>query len=313
MAPLVLALNPSIDTEWRVTRVLWGEKNTILSAREWPGGKGINVVRWMRHLEQDAKLLVPLGGATGSKLRHGLQQEKLPIRVIRLRHESRINVVVSATDGRQLRFNPPGPDWSAAEKVQLWHELRRLMPKTTCLTLSGSLPPGLPVDTYARAIRLARQAGVKTVLDCDGPAFKQAVRTKPFLVKPNEHELAQWRGRPLISRSSILQAARSLSAVTGGWVLVSRGRQAAFLINQKEKIELSLNPPRTKAINTVGAGDAMLAAVTRELEKNALPEEWLRWGVAAGTAAVGHVAGKLPPYREIVRLARKLTVQRIRI
>src|SRR5204863_9822864 len=110
---------------------------------------------------------------------------------------------------------------------------------------------------YGRLIKLARSAGIKTLLDCDGPALAAALKTKPFLVKPNEHELAQWWGKPLRSESDILQAARKLSDSTQGWVLVSLGARKSFLIHKTDRLQLFARPPSVTPMNTVGAGDAM--------------------------------------------------------
>jgi fructose-1-phosphate kinase PfkB-like protein len=124
-------------------------------------------------------------------------------------------------------------------------------------------------------------------------------------VKPNEHELAQWWGKPLRSESAIVQAARELSGVTRGWVLVSRGSRRSLLANRTERLELFAQPLRVIPLNTVGAGDALLAAVAWQIELGAPPDEWLRWGVAAGTAATQCEAGELPGRALIDRFLRE--------
>ncbi|MDB6124019.1 MAG: tagatose-6-phosphate kinase [Pedosphaera sp.] len=162
------------------------------------------------------------------------------------------------------------------------------------MVLSGSLPQGLRPDAYAQLIRGAHRAGIKTILDCDGAALKHAILARPFLVKPNEHELAQWFGKPLRSEASILKAARSLSAAAQGWVVVSLGKRGAMLVNETEQVRCCARPPKVSPINTVGAGDAMVAAIVRQIELGASPQDWLRAGVAVGTAATQCAAGELP-------------------
>ncbi len=294
MDALVLALNPSIDAEWRVKSAQWEEKNIVLGERRWAGGKGINVARWLQFLQGHPRLLLPLGGTTGKELAVYLRREKLAATIIRLRQASRVNVIVTTADGRQLRFNPRGPELSYLEWAAILQKSRRLLKGTDCLVLSGSLPRGVDASAYAQIMRHAHRAGVKTILDCDGDAFSMALRACPFLVKPNEHELAQWIKKPLRSETSILRAARALSDETGGWVLVSRGHRGGLLVNRREKREFSARPPRLKPVNTVGAGDAMVAAAARQISLGAPPLEWLRWGVAVGTAATQCVAGHLP-------------------
>ncbi len=165
---------------------------------------------------------------------------------------------------------------------------------TACLLiLSGSLPRGVPVTAYAQLIRLARRLGVRTLLDCDGAAFAAGVRARPFLVKPNEHELAQWRRKPLLSEEGYWRAALELSKATGGWVLLSRGARASWLVNARTGERYQATPPRVRAVNTVGAGDAMLAAAALQIERGAPPEEWLRRGVTVGTAMTQSPPGRI--------------------
>jgi 1-phosphofructokinase family hexose kinase len=304
MPLLVLALNPSIDVEWRVAGLRWEEKNEVLSERRWPGGKGVNVARWLKHLGGQPRLLLPLGGRTGVELAAGLRAERIPVRVIPLRKPTRANVIVTAPGQGQLRFNPAGPRLAPADWQRVLHETARELKRAPVLVLSGSLPRGLPAGAYAALIRLARAAGVKTLLDCDGSPFALAVKARPFLVKPNQHELAQWSGRRLASLAAIQKAARDLSDVTRGWVLVSLGAQGAMLVNRREEICLSARPRKLQPRNTVGAGDALLAAVTLEIARGSTPAEWLRHGLTAARALTQCAAGVLPRAKEEGRGAR---------
>jgi 1-phosphofructokinase family hexose kinase len=310
MSILVLALNPSIDVEWRVDRVQWEEKNVIQSERRWAGGKGVNVARWLRHLGCDSRLLLPLGGPTGDEMRRHLRGEKLPAQVVPLRESTRANAIVTTSDGRQLRFNPAGPKLSSREWNAVFRKTEEALPKPGCLILSGSLPRQAAPGVYARLARLARNTGCRVLVDCDGPAFTAAVSAHPFLVKPNEHELAGWLGRPLRTPKQLLRAAQDLSEATDGWVFVSRGRNGAILVNASEDCLLQAAAPRVATVNTVGAGDAMLAAVAQRVDQGAPPADWLRWGIATGSAATQCQAGKLAKLALLRRLAVTLPVSR---
>jgi tagatose 6-phosphate kinase len=289
--PVVVALNPSIDAEWRVDGIRWEEKNNVLDERRWAGGKGVNVARWLKHHGSKPMLLLPLGGRSGRELAADLRRWKLSTRVIRIREATRVNVIVSTPRQGQMRFNPLGPIISPAEWRQIRSTVRSALRTASCLILSGSLPQGLPVSTYAQLIRLARAHGVPVLLDCDGPALAAVVHAKPFLVKPNEHELTQWTvatGR----NAGLRPGALAMSKVTGGWVLVSRGARGALLVNSNERITLVAKPPRVKVRNTVGAGDAMLAAVALAICKGERPDQWLRAGLKGGAIAVRASAGR---------------------
>ena len=294
MSALIVGLNPSIDAEWRVADVLWEEKNNVLSERRWAGGKGINVARWLKYLDGKPQLLLPLGGPSGTEIGGHLQQEKISTRVVSLHEATRVNVIVTTSAGRQVRFNPLGPKFSAREWRDCLRAFQTELPHTKLLVLSGSLPRGLAPDVYAKLIRLAHRAGVRTLLDCDGAPFKAAVSARPFLVKPNEHELGLWWARPLRTEAQIVTAARALSEATQGWVLVSRGGQRSLLVNVAEKFQLFAAPKKVKPRNTVGAGDSLLAAVARQIQLGRAPTEWLRQGLIIGTQATQLPAGELP-------------------
>jgi fructose-1-phosphate kinase PfkB-like protein len=321
---LVLALNPSIDVEWRLERVQWEEKNEVQSQRRWAGGKGVNVARWLKHLGGQPQLLLPLGGQAGDEIAGYLRDENIPAKIIRLRESTRVNIIVTTNAGRQMRFNPPGPrlsrnEWggflkiverrlkqTCAKQVESPHSVRAAVDNSTSsgrrtarptgglLILSGSLPRGVPVTTYAQLIRLAHHFGVRTLLDCEGPALAAAIKARPFLVKPNEHELAQWWRKPLRSETELVRAARALSEQTRGWVLVSRGAKRGLLLNHADGFQSFATPPRVKPRNTVGAGDALLAAVALQVQLGASPKKWLTYGTSVGSAATRCLAGALP-------------------
>lgn len=308
MRPLVLSLNPALDIEWRTDGIRWEEKNAIQSEVRWAGGKGVNVARWLRLLGSKPQLVLPLGGENGRELAASLRQERLPARVIRLREPTRANVVITDPSGRQMRFNRAGPRLHPGEWRKIQEIVRENISHAGLLILSGSLPRGVPVIAYARFIRQAHRLGVRTLLDCDGEAFAAAVWEHPFLVKPNEHELAQWRRCPLRTETEVVAAARALSEVTRGWVLVSRGAKSGLLIHAGERVCLRAIPPRLKPLNRLGAGDALLAEAARQIECGFPPEEWLRQGLAAGSAATQCGAGVACKPAVVTQFARKVRV-----
>jgi 1-phosphofructokinase family hexose kinase len=307
--PVVLALNPSLDAEWRVDGVRWEEKNNVLAEQRWAGGKGVNVARWLNWLGARPLIVLPLGGASGEELAAGLHLHKISARIVPIREATRVNVIVTTRKQGQLRFNPAGPGLSRAEWQAVLTALRGALRNASCLVLSGSLPQGLPVGTYGSLIRLARPSGVPVLLDCDGPALAAAARARPFLVKPNEHELIEWSrtagGRTRADRTwpglrlpgvreEILSAAWRLSCITRGWVLVSCGPRPGLLVSASQELVITAKPPRVTPQTTVGAGDALLAAVTHQVLQAAPPEAWLRAGLATGSAATQLRAGQLP-------------------
>lgn len=296
MSALVIALNPAVDCEWRVEAVRAEEKNEIIGEVRWPGGKGINVTRWLRWLEFPARLFLPLGGDTGRELATGLRREGLRFVKFPMTAANRVNVVVTPEHGPQYRFNQTVPRFSRALARQLVARAAELAARADPVVISGTLAFGAPDDSYARIAAAAVRAGSRFFLDCDRAPFRLALRHGPYLVKPNEHELAQWAGRPLPTLGDRLNAARELSRETGGWVLLSRGADGAALVRDRDDICLQATAPAVTVRNTVGAGDAMLAGAIAAAEADE-PATLLRWAVATGCAATEVPPGKLPSRR----------------
>lgn len=295
---LVVSLNPAIDLEWQVSEVRWEEKNTIESERRWAGGKGVNVARWLRFLGGHPRLLLPAGGDSGRELVTRIRAEKLPMHMVPIQEATRVDIIVTTSDARQLRFNPRGPVVSATEWRSVIKALDQELAKSSLVILSGSMPRGADTSLYARIVKRAHHAGARVLLDCDGPAFAAAVKERPFLVKPNQHELEQWCGRSLRTDKALKAAAMELSGQTGGWVLVSRGAKPACLVHRDQDTFIQAAPLPLKPQTTVGAGDALLAGVASQLENDAPPAAWLTWGVTAGAAATQCQAGEMPNRRQ---------------
>lgn len=292
--PLIVALNPAIDAEWVVEQVRASEKIEVESERRWPGGKGINVARWWRWLGGRPRLLVPVGGTTGRELLAGVRREGLRAVPFPLREPTRVNVIVSPRRGPQLRLNPLWPRFSTVEARRLKQAFRTELYPGRWIILSGALPKSLSIDTYAQFIRMARREKCRTVLDCDGEAFRLAVLEHPILVKPNEFELAQWAGRKLMTPAAEEAAATRLSRQTGGWVLVSLAQRGGLLVNATEGFVRWEKAVKVTVRNTVGAGDALLAAVCRAMIEGVPPDLWLGYGLRAGGLAVSVSPGCLP-------------------
>ncbi len=293
----VVSLNPAVDVEWRVNEVVPGEKNELSSETRWPGGKGINVARWLKWAGVPARLVLPLGGDTGRELGVGLRREGLLFRATPIVQSSRVNVVVTPDRGPQLRFNPMWPVLTAVEVNRLLIAVERGWRRCAAVVLSGSLVRGAPGNTYERLVVAAQQDGLKVFLDCDGEAFREAVRARPFLVKPNDWELAQWAGRTLKTERALRGAAQELAAVTQGWVLVSRGAEGALLLHAGIGQEFRAPALPVVVRNTVGAGDALLAAVVAAVVEGMPPEAWLAAGLRAAAAAVSLPPGQIPKSR----------------
>lgn len=312
MSIQVIGLNPAVDVEWRIEGYNWNEKTIIQASRSWAGGKPPNVARWLRFLGAESELLMPCGGEAGKLILRDLSGWGVKVKRVRIHEETRTNVMITPEVGRQLRFNPKGPKLSPAEWQAVFEKAERGFRKHSLTILSGSLPRAASHGIHARLVRSARSMKRRVILDCDGKALELGARAKPFMVKPNRFELAQWSGRDLRTRLHFKDAARQLSSVTGAWVFVSLDAGGGMLVNSKKGVSLIASVPKVKALNEVGAGDALLAQLGFRVEKTDDPVEWLKWSLATGTAFVQVPAGMKIKRAEISRLARQVDVKALR-
>ncbi len=279
-----LTMNPAIDLFAEAERVVPDEKLRCENPRRDPGGGGINVARAIQRLGGDAEAVFPAGGSTGELLEGLLGEEGQAVRSIDVEDPTRENFTAYESDSdRQFRFILPGPRLSADEQERLLEAALDAGP--SYLVASGSLPPGVEPDFYARLAGRARNAGVRLLLDTSGDALREGVEAGVYLLKPNLRELGQIAGREVTEDPEQEAAAREL--VESGHaqvVLVSLGAAGALLVTGSEcrRIPAPTVPIRSR----VGAGDSTVAGTTLALSRGEDVPTAARYGVAAGAAAV---------------------------
>ena len=287
MTPIAtLTLNPAIDKSARVERVVADEKLRCEAPRREPGGGGINVARAVHRLGGAARALYTAGGYTGALLRSLLDDEGLSHTPLEVDDMTRENVVVYETStDRQFRFGMPGATLTEGEWTQCLKTLRALDPAPEYLVASGSLPPGVPSDAYAAVAEAARALGARPILDTSGDALREAVASGWFLLKPNLRELEQLAGTALDTEPARIDAARAF--IDRGWcevVVLSMGASGALLIT--DDAAEHVRSPTVPINSRVGAGDSMVGGLALALARGRSLPAAVRFGVAAGAAAV---------------------------
>lgn len=277
-----VTMNPAIDYVVQLPQGLTpGAINRSTGEDYQFGGKGINVSNVLRNLGHQTTALGFVAGATGAWLEQGLAKLGLKTRFLHLdRGQTRINVKIKASE--ETEVNGMGPVIRDSDLQQLCVELQKLS-AADILVLSGSVPGYLGADTYARILRALNVPGLKTVVDAAGDLLLQALPFHPFLIKPNHIELAEIFGTPMDSESAILQAAGQLQAAGAKNVLVSLGADGALLLDETGAHH-RCPAPRGQVINSVGAGDSMVAGFLAGFLETGDYKAALCMGVAAGSA-----------------------------
>lgn len=289
MATIVtLTMNPALDTSTAVDRVVPEHKLRCGPLRFAPGGGGINVARAIRQLGGTAKPIYTCGGPFGRMLQQLLDAEGLEHQPVTIAGQTRASFTAGeeASD-QQYRFTMPGPQIQATEWQHCLEILSSLDPRPDYLVAGGSLPPGVPDDFYAQVAQITAETGTRLIVDTSGEALHSAVYRGPgiYAIKPNlrelrtlaRDELADERQQEKLARSLIEQGRSEV-------VMLSLGAAGGLLVTAEgsERLRAPTVPIRSK----IGAGDSTVAGFTLGLARDMALRDAVRFGVAAGAAAV---------------------------
>jgi len=302
--------NPVLDRTLTVPRIVFDEVMRATSSRlDW-GGKGFNVSRALQALGVESTAMSFVGGATGQMLERGLRDLGIATDFVHIAGETRTNIVVTDVGAEQyVKVNEAGPTVQAQELVAFFDQTRERVRPGNIWVLSGSLPPGVPLDFYAQLIALVQARGAKALLDSSGEPLRLGCAAGPYLVKPNAVEAEEMTGREVNSDAGALGAAEFF--LHQGIELVALSLGAGGLLLASKQCAVWARPPHVRARNPVGAGDALLAGIAWALERGLPLEEVARWGVAAGTAAAVREGVSVGTRTEVGALYERVRIDQV--
>jgi len=304
---VTLTMNPTIDKSAAVSRVAAGRKLRCELPRHEPGGGGVNVSRAIGRLGGESLALYPAGGALGQMLERLLDQEKVPHSPVSIQGMTRENLTIfdQSTD-EQFRFGMPGPTLTEEEWQACLDELVELDPRPDYVVGSGSLPPGTPEDFYARVARRVREMGGRAIVDTSEGPLQAAAEEGVYLLKPNMRELGQLAGREIEGEADQEAVARDIvESGKAEVVVVSLGAAGVLLATGKEMERL--RAPTVSIESKIGAGDSMVAGIALALARGKALRDAVRFGVAAGSAAVMTPGTELCRREDTERLYEQMT------
>jgi len=307
LSVLTVTLNAAVDKLYTIPGFAVDQVQRPAETRVYAGGKGINVACVYQTMGGKVTATGFSGGATGEYIHQGLRQEGIDAQFVMVVQESRVcTAILDPIRQTETVLNENGPQVTPAECDALLRRLRELLPGHDAVILSGSLPPGTPPDIYGSIIRLAQDEGVKAVLDASGEALLFGIEAKPFLVKPNVHELEAlsvdgdgWGGSA--------QALREKYGVI--LALVTGGARGAVLASAEGTWEAA--PPVVEVVSALGSGDSLTAGFVWGWQQGWSHAEALKLGVAAGAANAMVYGSGFCTREQIFQLASRTTVNQI--
>lgn len=295
-----VTFNPAIDYVVRTGEMKIGATNRSNSEEIYFGGKGINVSMVLKELDMPSIALGFVAGFTGVAIEKGVQEAGIETDFVHLEKGfSRINVKIKSSQETEL--NGQGPHITEDAIKELFAKLDSLQDGDT-IVLAGSIPNTLPADIYEQILQYLSGKNIKAVVDATGELLLRVMKFKPFLVKPNNHELGELFNVTLQTNEEIAQYARKLQEMGARNVLVSMAGDGALLIDENGK-EHFCDVCKGTVRNSVGAGDSMVAGFLAG-SKDGDYEFALKLGTATGGATA--FADGLAKREDIDRLLAQL-------
>jgi len=280
---ITVTLNPAIDQTVHIDNFQINEVNRIKSIRKDIGGKGINVSQNLNNLKKDNLCVSILAGLNGRFIKDALVHQGFNFKMFEVDGEVRINLkAVDLKNNTFTDINEPGFELSEEESQNIIRSIVELAKPDDILVLSGSVPKGFQSNVYQEIIE---NVECKTILDTSGELFVKGLEAKPYLIKPNIHELEELLNvEKISSEKEIVTSAKKLIENGVEIVVVSLGAQGSIYVTQDKTHKIEGKKVDVKS--TVGAGDSMVAALAIALDENYTIENMAKFASAVSTASI---------------------------
>ncbi|WP_214826274.1 1-phosphofructokinase [Exiguobacterium algae] len=274
-----LTLNPSIDYYVTLPEIILGEVNRIQETTQRPGGKGINVSIVLREYEANSVALGFVGGTTGDFIKQALIEQGVQTRFVQVNGNTRMNVKIRAKEETEL--NASGPQITESELNELKSSVENVQ-QGDIVVLAGSIPSNLPNTLYRTLAETIRAKGAEFVVDTTKEAMLEVLSLEPLMIKPNHHELGELFDTDIQTFEQALPYAEQLVHRGAKNVIVSFAGDGALLVNSEGAF--TANTPKGKLVNSVGAGDSLVAGFVANVNSRGAKEAF-RYAVTTGSAS----------------------------
>ncbi len=294
-----VTFNPSLDYIASCDNFTLGDTNRTTKEIIYPGGKGINVSIVLRNLGLDTTALGFLAGFTGDEIKRLILKEGIKNEMIEVNNGfSRINIKLRSKQESEL--NGMGPTIDEESIKKLYQKLDNLN-SDDILVLAGSIPSSMPSNIYSNIMDYLKEKNLKIVVDATKDLLLNVIPYRPFLIKPNNHELGELFNVELNSKEEVVPYARKLQELGARNVLVSLAGEGALLVSEDKKV-YSSKAPKGKVLNSVGAGDSMVAGFLYGYLTYKDYNEAFKYGIATGSAsAFSEELAKLNEVKELYK------------
>lgn len=278
---LTITLNPAVDISYKLDLLAIDTVNRVEDVSKTAGGKGLNVARVLKQLGQDVAASGFLGGSLGSYIRSQVNITGIHDYFIDIDEDTR-NCIAVIHEGKQTEILENGPTISGDETALFLEKFVEYVQKVKIVTISGSLPKGLPTDFYVKLLEIADKYNTSVLLDTNGVLLISAITSpyKPYLIKPNEEEFADLLGVKSISETQIIEALATPRFSDIPWIVVTRGAEGAIIKHAHTLYRAKA--PKIEVVNPVGSGDSVIAGFSSGFYRDLGVKETIKYGLAMG-------------------------------
>lgn len=302
-----ITLNPAIDYIAEIDKLNINNINRIKSEKILAGGKGINVSIVLKNLGIESVAIGFVSGFTGEEIKRQVEKLDLKTDFVKIENQfSRINVKLQEEKNGiiigETAINGDGPKVSQEKVEELLNKIEKI-DKRDIVVLAGSISKNLPENIYEKICKIVKEKNANIIIDATGMLLVNVLKYNPFLIKPNKYELEEIFNTKISTEKEIIEYAIKLQDMGAKNVLISMDEDGAMLLTQEKNIIVK-KAPKGKLVNSVGAGDSMVAGfITGYLTYDDY-EEALKMGVAAGSASA--FSSKLATKQEVLNIFKNI-------
>lgn len=274
-----ITFNPAIDYIVNINDFQLGKVNRVEMDTKYPGGKGINVSRVLNNLGVESTALGFIGNFTGEYIKRFIENEGVKTDFINVNEDTRINIKIKSQEETEINGAGPAIDEKTLQK--LFDKVDKFI-DGDIVVLAGNVQRSVSDHIYSLIQERCKGKNIKFVIDTTGKALTCTLKNKPFLIKPNKHELSDLFSVDINNIEDIIYYGKKLMDMGAENVIISNGGKGAILISGKGIYNAS--PAKGIIKNSVGAGDSMVAGFIAHYSKTSDIVEAFKWGAAAGGA-----------------------------
>lgn len=304
MNVVTLTLSPAFDIHCEATKIRVNCENIASIKGTDAGGKGVNISRALRAFGIDSLAVVVLGNENSGEFLSALSRDGILYSEIKVEGRIRENITLHTADGKETRLSFEG-DTAPADLMDRVREItEKICDENTVLTLTGRVPQGVFMEEVKSYVKALIRRGVKVVIDSRSFSLLDIIELRPFLIKPNEEEIAEYIKKPVSSIDDALSAARLIFDKGVENVMISLGSKGAVMVSDDG--EFSVSAPKINVLSTIGAGDSSIAGFLTGVAEGKGSLDRLKYAVAFGSAACLMEGTKPPKKADIARILKQL-------